>query len=521
MGFGEPSLMSPGDYQVEAEEPVLRLSDYWVCLHVVLNEPPSRPPGPDLDVDSYEYDMLSYAYRVDRPFRCYILVRDKPVQITFPSRIWSLSEGERYEYNLRQEDVNCQAGRRRDLKATVFTTDFVDGLVVVNIALGPSDEPTSDSSFNEYDLIKLAKLWEGGEILSPTMYLGSEDADLSRISSVGPLSETPGAVELDRWATDVLSDLAQTLLGGVSDVALAVTSLPFTTSDSASVRPACLGSLELNATQEQLTEWRASIARVMEGPERSRRSARRPGRRRQAGVQGSPESNAMSTAVALGGILQGLLDFREIDEDELRDVFESDIGGDQLQSRSLLGLHKGSVCSLGGGSRGWATGISPYLALPQAVALHNEVRIRQALQILHKSLLVRPVRARDPWEVSIGEARKRHQEASEYLASYISNVFHYPSERHIYDRVHQTRGLSDLHEVALSKLALARDLVDYREKRNAALFALVGIFLGVITTAEGYVLGKQELLKGPIVIFLAIVVPVFTYAAFYLWARRR
>jgi len=94
-----------------------------------------------------------------------------------------------------------------------------------------------------------------------------------------------------------------------------------------------------------------------------------------------PETDRWKAVVAVGGVLQGLLDFEEIGAAELSDVF----GEAEIDDDSLLAFHKGTLLSISieGGERdeelARPIGISPYLAVPHAVLLHNEQRIKSAL----------------------------------------------------------------------------------------------------------------------------------------------
>ena len=98
-----------------------------------------------------------------------------------------------------------------------------------------------------------------------------------------------------------------------------------------------------------------------------------------------PDSDRWRRVVAVGGVLQGLLDFEDIGPAELSDVF----GEAELDDDSLLAFHKGTLLSISIAGEKAAEkretklaipiGISPYLAVPHAVLLHNEQLVKSAL----------------------------------------------------------------------------------------------------------------------------------------------
>jgi hypothetical protein len=114
--------------------------------------------------------------------------------------------------------------------------------------------------------------------------------------------------------------------------------------------------------------------------------------RRQAPTR-ERDSSRWNRAVAVGGIVQGLLDFQRIEDYELADVFaEVDI---DAEDETMLAFHKGTLLSLAAAEpeedeptdqpgddagaqdepeRVPPIGVDPYLAVPNIVLPHDEQR---------------------------------------------------------------------------------------------------------------------------------------------------
>jgi hypothetical protein len=67
---------------------------------------------------------------------------------------------------------------------------------------------------------------------------------------------------------------------------------------------------------------------------------------------------------------------------------------------------------------------------------------------------------------------------------------------------------------------LSRDLVEYRERKHGAVFAIIALVLGLIASAEGYFIKTRVWVAEPLVAFFAVgIIPLTVYAAFYFWRR--
>jgi hypothetical protein len=147
---------------------------------------------------------------------------------------------------------------------------------------------------------------------------------------------------------------------------------------------------------------------------------------------------------SVAGIFQGLLDFRYIDKTELSDVFKHIM----IDETDLLGIHKGTLMQIAIVDRAFSVttssiGVSPYLLIPHAILLHNEELLRKAqaaADITSSGRLKELERAR----------RKMHQCLDK---DYLPNIFHYSTERMLYNLGEYSRGLIDLKKALRAKLA--------------------------------------------------------------------
>ena len=116
-------------------------------------------------MESYERDLLLYAHRDDPPF--YTLVVPVPAETAtltarFPAELL-------YESEQRRVRLRCWSDGRpghRCRTFSVFASETIferSRIVVLEPYFGTRRVASHDSQLNEFDLIKLIKLWEGGE----------------------------------------------------------------------------------------------------------------------------------------------------------------------------------------------------------------------------------------------------------------------------------------------------------------------------------------------------------------------
>src|SRR5439155_746158 len=127
----------------------------------VIPMPPRAGTRGRREMESYEEDTLLYAHRDEPPFRTRVVQSElEQVTVGFAAELTYEAEG-------KQKRLSCGDGRSRSfamvLGETVFERSEVvfeharTSLGVLTLVLTPGEALT------EYDVIKLAKLWEGGE----------------------------------------------------------------------------------------------------------------------------------------------------------------------------------------------------------------------------------------------------------------------------------------------------------------------------------------------------------------------
>ena len=429
--------------RVRHEMPALEFGKYGVALHFVFDAGETQPSS--IEFASFEQDLLLYSYGHGGtpPFHSAVVELPEDasqVRLVLPTSVRFESEGERI--SLRIETDTGQRGpgeaRERTVGVLASRTDFVDSDIdVCHLVLVPTGAP--ESRLNEYDLVLLSKLWQGGEAF--------DAANEVRIRRNGD------SMSLVEFAASIFGGIdpgsAKLRIGTIQ----LVTDEPNWPKVFAEIRRACRNPPSDDEKLEELREW-------MEQPE----------------IKG------------LGGIIQGLLDFREISYEELVDVFsplELDDG--------IIGIHKGTLVSIAEKDRVYdhaaRIGISPYLLLPQAMLLHNEEQLDRGLV------------ASNTWK-----------EMHHALAHYLPNVFQYPQERELFVTGTASRGLVEQHDQLITRLAQASAAEDAKvagrrewadDVRNALLLVLTGIGLRAVVP-------------------LAYAVPAFFVAAviFVAWRRR-
>jgi hypothetical protein len=471
------------------ETPVFPFTRYAIAFHLaaewVGDEKPDARGGnaDERGLESYEADMLAHAHRDAPPFvSCVVPTPEKPRRLTvhFPSVTTYEAEGAPKRLEC---DGASAVGRTRRFALTAFRTTFErSDIAVLSLVLGPQGEPpAADSELNEYDVIKLIKLWEGGEII--TVREGEPEPFVPGLNDLA----TKISFETETQSRASLKEVAREIFGNWHPLPLP--------DDDDERRAYRVGTVELELPDAR---WRKTLFRdLMELKDTG--SAPKRGTLR------------WHRAVAVGGILQGLLDFREIQEEELADVFaEVDIDADEP---SLLAVHKGTLVSLAGESgsaeeRPPPAGIDPYLAVPNAVLLHNEERLKSArvrdhvLSDAQRERLLRRGRPLKTAGMTITETENRLGEMSRHLSHHLPNVFHYTSERELYERGMKSRGFDDLETLLRRRMDEHTILLQERIRRRDLWVAALGIIIAVGATAQAFIV--QEAIKGVSVWIVAV-----------------
>lgn len=470
---------------VREEDPALWFSEYAIAFHLAAER--SGSPLTDEQIRgktegerglaSYEDDMLLYAHRDDPPFVTRVLPGERSVEVRFPRTVAYESEGQPFE--LRSTGGAKPFELR--LAHTWFKRSQIGVLTLVLLALDPG---SSESKLNEYDLIRLAKLWEGGEAVS-----GNPTLD--------------GSAETAKGTRDLLADLAAREFGGW-DLLSYQAEGGGVAAERAAYR---VGTLELQLPPEK---WRSrlfeDIATLKEEGDAPTKAEHR------------------RRIVALGGILQGLLDFQAIEDDELADVF-ADVDID-AKKQSMRAFHKGTLLAVeaaedaepadeGADERPPAPlRIDPYLVAPNIVLLHNEQRLKTARMTERDRSLKQGASFWRLEREPITTTEAGLSDIARQLAQHLPNVFHYPGERTLQSRGQKARGLDDLESFVRLRVDDLSSVLESRVRRRDRSTAILGIAVGVVTAFI-----VQQAIEGrPLWLVLFAALGLF---AVFLWLRDR
>lgn len=462
-------LTTAGD-EIELEEltPVEepRLSPatvYGVALHLAVERHGSAgPERPSTELQSFEEDILAYAYPEPAPFWTRTVDVDAAVArlgVAFAGEIAFRSEG-------RLVSLRCADGphgRERRFLVRAARTEFRSNLSVLHLVLGPDPSDLEASALNEYDLIKLTKLWQPSE----QMHDGLDAVD------------RPYVVFRAGDRTLALGELIKEIFG--EDV------------DPQAPR---VGTIQI---LHEMT--RHGLCKEIEDV-----------RQRQGAAEPSDD------ALALGGIIQGLLDFEEVDADELADVFKEV----QLEEELARAFHKRTLIVVSATDRAFeapavqlSLGVSPYLLVPHAVLLHNEWWLWRALAELDDT--------KSEIERLPGFGRGRRQERArrevgQTLAQrLVPNVFGYAEEQNLYATGSQTRGLEKRQAAVQTRLGtLTADIRARHDRIRNAVTKMVPLLLLAFTWIDTWhkYPGEHDVVLG-----LMIPITILTGAAlaFVFW----
>jgi hypothetical protein len=473
--------------QAPEEQPKLAFCEYAIAFHLAARwcgegMPPRAQTKEERAMESYEDDMLLYAHREEPPFRTRVDSGDfNQVTIGFAPELSYETEG-------KQKTVRCagagEDGRLRNFEVALGETVFERSetvfehrrspLGVLTLVLTPGDE------LNEYDVIKLAKLWEGGE-------------------SVG----TPSAIVegQDLWFDErkTLHELATHAFPGWHPLDYA--EVGGETSARVGYR---VGTIELYVPKAR---WRKQLFTDVATLKRQREA---------------PTNRARwDRAVAVGGVLQGLLDFQAIEDYELADVFaEVDVDPDREKMR---GFHKGTLLSLESEEepdedeeeRPSPLGVDPYLAVPNILLLHNEERLKSARRREGELSAKQRGPTRELFErAAINETENGLSDMARLLAQDLPAVFHYPSERRLQKRGRASRGLDDLNTFVRLRMEDLSNVVQTRVRNRDRWTTGLAIAVGVVTSF----LIQQAIQGRPLWLVFFAAILLF---AIFLWLRDR
>jgi ribosomal protein S18 acetylase RimI-like enzyme len=447
----------------EGAEPAFPFERYGIAFHLAFwrsddaGAPHELDPS-DVEIDSFERDVLAYAYRDVRPFTTQVDLRPwmHQLRLRFPRQVSFVTEG--HPVTLLRNDGADDGERHVSLR--IARTDFRSGVSILHLVLGPA-QGRGPSTLGEYEIIKLVKFWEGGEgVHEPSV----EVTDSALFTVAGTSAD--GETTLLAIARDVADDCGN------------------------------LERLPLRAGTVQAVIDDAPCLRLCDAVRRLKEH--------EGAARMDEETCRRITAV--GGILQGLFDFEEVDLDELADVFK-DI--DPETSR-IDSIKKGTLFSLTHLDRGFdaaeTIGISPYLLIPHAVLLHNEELLQRAARVAAGEQVASGVSLEGSWKDTPGRWWARAPRAGWAWASgrwkhrltrtesdrrmiagllndLVPNVFHYEAEQQLYKRGWESRGLESLKNDVENRLAELDTDIDKRHSRLRDIAAQIIALLLLVFTA--------------------------------------
>lgn len=415
---------------LRAEEPVLSLEKAVICLHYVEEEALTSPESrayPDCPVlRSMELDLLSYRFQIDPPFGSQCESHGRlPVEIVFPERLEYQSEG-------RRVTIACPKPRLRASLITSSTRFLRSGVRVWHAAILP--EP--GGRFTEFDLIKLVHLYDG-------------------------------RTEATRLAGEVRFVLADGKEAGAADLLGAL-------------YPGVLKPVRLLAGTAQLLEHRPpkgkALPELVELAQKAAAGGKAAAQLTAWLERRTPEGRSL---LACCGVVSGILDHEALDAAEISDVLAPTVP----EADGLLRLHRCTLVAIDRDDRVMdacreTVGISPYLIIPHAVLLHNEIMVDAADRELDQALT-------DP------RARLRRLEAAHGRADlllnrlHLPNVFNYRSERAIFREGAKERGSEERRSAALAKLAELGSRISARwEERRDRGQMWIAVLLAVISALQ-------------------------------------
>jgi hypothetical protein len=447
------------------------MHDYGVAIHLVL-EPgtegaPSRPESDPLV--SFEEDILAYAdpYPTtdgigSAPF-CTTTVEVPEqwafVSVSFPAEVTFRSEGRLVPLRCAalDDEPGLRAHERRRTRRFLLRASRTDfdrsGLAVLHLVLGPDPGDPAASALNEYDLIKLMKLWQPGEGLTRD----GGDATPGRQRQfvafhAGGTTDSP--VDDSLTADQALERLARAVFG-------------LDESGRVDIAGPRAGTMQvLHAACEQTGDERTPNLCGEVDEVLSEEGAADPSNRLRA----------------LGGVVCGLLDFLEIDGDELADVFREVAREDEL----VRSFHKGTLIVASAGDRAFdsegvrlSVGLNPYLLIPHGVLLHNEWWLSHAVRQLDEAAHGRR---------RTGRLEQARADVAQTLSQrLVANVFNYQDERSLYETGLSARGLDKRERAVRARLAdLTGKLHARHELNRSYIGTAVAVILLVFTLSDVY-----------------------------------
>lgn len=435
---GELTLADP------RENPVLSMAEVAVCLHFVSNcpVPPEKTlPYPNCPVfQSMELDLLSYGYQSQNQIGSQCESSGSAaVEIRFPEYVEYHSEGR--HMLLLPRRGSCR------VRVIVSSTHFlVSGVRVWHVVLTPDE----GEIFSEYDVIKLIHLYDGR-----AENTGLADKIQFRVQSKNGIREAK------------VHKLLGTLLN----------------QDGQELYPKA-GTIQI--VGEGVGRNESYLGEILESVRTDRTSTEQQEEQKKKKISEwiSRDTEQGKVMKALCGIVTGIFDFAEVDNEEVLDTLEPTCSG----PGSLIRIHRGTLVSITAEDRAMAEvrnsiGISPYLLLPHAVLLHNETLIEDS-----DAGMTEAVSKKRPNLKKLEDAVLRAERNLNRF--YLPNVFNYFTERALFDRGTEGRGTGErLNAVRNKLLELDTKITAEWEQRHHRGQKRIAALMALFT-----VIGSKEIL---------------------------
>jgi hypothetical protein len=386
-------------------------------------------------------------------------------------------------------------GRKRAFRVCAFRTvfggkqrrgpkGFYDAVLHVGFVplCDKAGNPLPQSILDEYDVIRLVKLWEGGEGVSA----GEPHAMQNQLDIRVP--GKPQRVTIGELAIAILdgAGVRKRNEGG-------------TDSESENVQPLA-GTVQLQIGKERWTPIYERLAKLRSKTEGADASFSLEAitedleRKYRSDLQPADASDAIAKAealrlwdqlLALQGILCGLLNVDLADDAEMRDTFLLPMN---LTADAMLAVNKGTMLMVSDDCRlgrylAPTLGVNPFLTIPHATLLYNEIQLNAALR-----------QAQTARTKGLVENRLQQAEIEMRLAlqeRYLPNIFHYSRERTLFDQGVESRRFKELEKDAFQRLEGVNGTLDeVREGKQRLQQFFLDLFVAILTIVQ--VMGNYE-----------------------------
>ena len=457
------------EVQILDVEPALLIQKNFsrcsISFHYVLLNELRSVPDPRNPFSSFERDLLAHSFRDNSLICSDVLLRHGfPMAVTFPSVVEYSAEGKEkllpFGQSEKTVEFHCLLTRTTFPSPINSSTDnrrhsILHATLLLN---------DSKTVIHEFDLIQLIKYWEGGEgmgndephavrrNLKFNQHSCLEDAIIEQLEKVGVL-------------IDSQSPLKSPLCGSVQ--------------------------LDLRSADDKVkSEWQNLLKTIDWSTQADRNEYK---------TIDDPKIKA------LAGILQGLVDFPYIEIAELKDAFDNAII-DPGECPMMMAIHKGTLLQISSNCRLMDLkpvrehiGISPYLIIPHAVLVYHESLLSEAAISFKNVLSNSPDKKTAKQKLdSLQSTQIKLREDLE--VRWLPNIFHYPTERSIFEMGHSTRGLIERRSQLNSQIDYLVEKInvdDAKKRRNfedtVRWVALWGFIVGIVSTALSYLTGAIEI----------------------------